>query len=156
MEWKSEKMSAAKKRKVLFLCTGNSCRSQMAEAIVNARLGGSWEAFSAGTHPAGYVHPKALQVLEEIGIFHHGRSKHVSEYLDYDFDLVATVCDDAAEECPTWLGKGRVVYRGFPDPAASDDIAVFRQVRDAIVETILPLLESYDENEPPSSPEFLL
>ena len=68
------------KRKVLFLCTGNSCRSQMAEAIVNARLGDAWEAYSAGTQPAGYVHPLASAALAEIGIQHEGRSKHADEY----------------------------------------------------------------------------
>ena len=88
------------KRKVLFLCTGNSCRSQMAEAIVNARLGDAWEAYSAGTRPAGYVHPLALRALAEIGIVHNGRSKHADEYRDVPFDLVVTVCDDAAENVP--------------------------------------------------------
>jgi arsenate reductase len=68
------------RRKVLFLCTGNSCRSQLAEAIVNARLGETWEAVSAGTKPVGYVHPKALAVLEEIGIQHTSRSKLVDEF----------------------------------------------------------------------------
>ena len=68
------------RRKVLFLCTGNSCRSQMAEAIVNARLGDAWEAYSAGTRPAGYVHPLAIRALAEIGIAHDGRSKHADEY----------------------------------------------------------------------------
>ncbi|HQV64601.1 MAG TPA: arsenate reductase ArsC, partial [Anaerolineales bacterium] len=94
------------KRKVLFLCTGNSCRSQMAEAIVNAKLGNTWEAVSAGTKPTGYVHPKALAVLSEIGIQHEGRSKLADEFKGVDFDLVVTVCDSAAEECPVWLGKG--------------------------------------------------
>ena len=88
------------KRKVLFLCTGNSCRCQMAEAIVNARLGEEWEAVSAGTKPAGYVHPKALAALAEIGIQHEGRSKMADEFRDVPFDLVVTVCDSAAEECP--------------------------------------------------------
>jgi arsenate reductase (thioredoxin) len=73
------------KRKVLFLCTGNSCRSQMAEAIVNARLGEEWEAVSAGTKPAGYVHPKALAGLAEIGIQHQGRSKLAEEFRGVDF-----------------------------------------------------------------------
>jgi arsenate reductase len=86
------------KMQVLFLCTGNSCRSQMAEAIVNAQLGNRWEAVSAGTKPVGYVHPKVLQVLEEIGIHHQGYSKLVDEFRDKDFDLVITVCDSAAEE----------------------------------------------------------
>ena len=129
------------KRKVLFLCTGNSCRSQMAEAIVNARMGEAWQAFSAGTRPAGYVHPKALEALREIGIQHQGRSKRADEFRDAEFDLVVTVCDSAAEECPLWLGKGRRVHRSFPDPARTDDIADFRKVRDDMLVEIPKLLK---------------
>ena len=131
------------KRKVLFLCTGNSCRSQMAEAIVNARLGDKWQAVSAGTKPAGYVHPKALAALAEIGIQHQGRSKLADEFRGVDFDLVVTVCDAAAEACPVWLGKGRRMHHGFPDPAKTDDLNDFRQVRDAIAREIIALLEAY-------------
>jgi len=123
-------------KKVLFLCTGNSCRSQMAEAIVNARLGEEWEAVSAGTKPAGYVHPKALEALREIGIQHEGRSKRVDEFQDADFDLVVTVCDSAAEECPVWLGKGKRVHHSFPDPALTDNLDEFRNVRDEIAREI--------------------
>ena len=104
-------------RKVLFLCTGNSCRSQMAEAIVNARLSSDWRAFSAGTVPAGYVHPMAIQALAEIGIAHEGKSKSAEQFRAMDLDLVVTVCDDAAENCPVWLGKGKRTHLGFPDPA---------------------------------------
>ncbi len=129
------------KRKVLFLCTGNSCRSQMAEAIVNTRLGGTWEAVSAGTKPAGYVHPKALIALEEIGIHHKGHSKPADKFRGMDFDLVVTVCDSAAEECPVWLGEGKRVHRGFPDPAKTDDMEDFRKVRDNIAREIIPLLQ---------------
>lgn len=134
-------------KKVLFLCTGNSCRSQLAEAIVNARLDGRWQAFSAGTKPAGYVHPLAIKALAEIGIQHQGRSKHVDEYRGVDFDQVITVCDSAAEECPVWLGPGRRVHMGFPDPAkatGTDDevLSVFRQVRDDIEHRILEYIES--------------
>ena len=133
--------------KVLFLCTGNSCRSQMAEAIVNARLGAEWQAVSAGTVPAGYVHPKALAALREIGIEHEGRSKLADEYRDWDFDLVVTVCDSAAEECPLWLGRGRRIHHSFPDPAKTDDIADFRAVRDDIARVIIPLLENHTSPE---------
>ncbi len=129
------------KRKVLFLCTGNSCRSQMAEAIVNARLGEEWEAVSAGTKPAGYVHPKAVEALAEIGIRHEGRSKRAEEFRDVDFDVVVTVCDSAAEECPVWLGKGKRVHHSFPDPALTDNIADFRKVRDDIAREIPALLK---------------
>ena len=131
------------KRKVLFLCTGNSCRSQMAEAIVNARLGDEWEAVSAGTKPAGHVHPKALVALAEIGIQHQGRSKLADEFRSGDFDLVVTVCDSAAEECPFWLGKGKRLHHGFLDPAKTDDMDDFRKVRDNIANEIIALLESY-------------
>src|SRR5512134_4032687 len=103
-------------KRVLFLCSGNSCRSQMAEAIVNARLGEAWQVYSAGTIPAGYVHPKALAALAEIGIQHQGVSKSVEQFRDVPFDLVVTVCDSAAEECPLWLGQGRRVHHSFTDP----------------------------------------
>ena len=133
-------------RKVLFLCTGNSCRSQMAEAIVNARLSDDWRAFSAGTEPAGYVHPKAIQVLDEIGITHKGESKSADLFREIDFDLVITVCDDAAENCPLWLGVGKRAHLGFPDPArveGTDDeiLAAFRSTRDAIQTQVLEFLE---------------
>lgn len=129
------------KTKVLFLCTGNSCRSQMAEAIINHRLGDRWEAVSAGTQPSGYVHPSALLVLEEIGIQHAGRSKSVTEFQGVAFDLVITVCDSAAEQCPIWLGAGKRMHIGFPDPAratgAPDQIlSAFRAVRDDILQRI--------------------
>jgi len=130
-----------KVQKVLFLCTGNSCRSQMAEAIVKNDKKIGWHAFSAGTQPAGYVHPNAILVLEEIGIQHKGYSKNVDEFRDKSFILIITVCDSAAEECPIWLGDGRVIHHSFPDPAkatGSDDeiLNVFRQVRDKIIEEI--------------------
>ena len=134
-------------RKVLFLCTGNSSRSQMAEAIVNARLGDAWQAVSAGTSPAGTVHPLAVRALAEMGIEHAGRSKHVDEFRDVPFDLVVTVCDSAAEECPLWLGPGRRAHRSFPDPAKAtgseeEVMAAFRRVRDDIATQIPALLES--------------
>ena len=128
------------KRKVFFLCAGNSCRSQMAEAIVNARLGEAWEAVSAGTKPAGLVHPKAVEALAEIGIRHEGRSKRADEFRSVDFDLVVAVCDSAAEECPVWLGKGKRVHHSFPDPAITDNMDDFRKVRDDMLVEIPKLL----------------
>jgi arsenate reductase len=118
----------------------------MAEAIVNARMGEAWDASSAGTKPAGYVHPKALQVLEEIGIHHQGRSKDVAEFRSAHPDLVITVCDSAAEECPVWLGPGRRAHLGFPDPAHAtgseeEILAQFRKVRDDIARQIPELLK---------------
>ena len=137
------------KRKVLILCTGNSCRSQMAEAIVNYRRGDSWQAFSAGTQPADHVHPKAIQALAEIGIENVGaKPKHIEAFVGQTFDLIITVCDDAAENCPMWPGQGRRVHIGFPDPAKAtgtdaEIMAVFRQVRDAIVDQILGCLDGF-------------
>lgn len=129
-------------KKVLFLCTGNSCRSQMAEAIVNARFGDAWQAVSAGTKPAGYVHPKAIAALAEIGIQHEGRSKLADEFRGVDFDLVVTVCDSAAEDCPVWLGLGKKVHHSFPDPAKTDDMNDFRAVRDEIAREMIQLLSN--------------
>jgi arsenate reductase len=133
-------------RTVLFLCTGNSCRSQMAEAIVNARHE-DWRAFSAGTKPAGYVHPFALKALQEIGISHAGVSRHINDLPMRDFNLVVTVCDSAAEECPVWPGwAGRRTHHSFVDPARAggtdeERLAVFRGVRDEMLEIIPQLLE---------------
>ncbi len=131
-------------RTVLFLCNGNSCRSQMAEAIVNARHP-EWRAFSAGVQPTGYVHPLAVRVLSEIGIRHSGASKGVDEFRDRDFDLVITVCDEANEQCPAWLGSGKRKHQSFPDPARAvgteaERLAVFRDVRDQIIEKLPSLL----------------
>jgi len=137
-----EKKGQGMKKSVLFLCTGNSCRSQMAEAIINAR-GGIWEAVSAGSKPAGYIHPKVLEVLAEIGIRHEGRSKPVDEFRGVDFDLVVTVCDTADEECPVWLGKGKKLNHSFPDPAKTDNIDDFRKVRDDMLREIIPLLQGH-------------
>ena len=132
------------KRTVLFLCTGNSCRSQMAEAIVNTRFSDAWEALSAGTKPTGYVHPKAIAALLEIGIQHIGRSKLVDEFRGVNFDLVITLCDTAAEECPFWLGKGKRMQCSFPDPARTDDMNDFCMVRDDIDREISALLKNYE------------
>ena len=141
------------KKKVLFLCTGNSCRSQMAEAIVNARLGEQWEAVSAGTKPTGYVHPKAIQVLQEIGIHHQGHSKLADAYRDLPLDLVVTVCDSAAEECPVWLGPGKRAHLSFDDPAKASGseaqvLEAFRRVRDEIEQLIPVLLRQHFPQNP--------
>ena len=140
-------------KKALILCTGNSCRSQMAEALINERLSGDWQAYSAGTEPAGYVHPKAILALTEVGIEFAGVSKHIDDLPLKEFDSVITVCGDAAENCPVWLGQGVRVHIGFPDPAraeGTDDevMQVFRDVRDDIEDRVLGYLsERYaDQN----------
>ncbi len=131
------------KKKVLFFCCGNSARSQMAEAIVNYRLGHTWEAVSAGIKPSGYINPKALTVLEEIGIHHSGRSKPMDEFQDKDFDLVVTLCDVVEENCPAWPGKGQQFHRCIYDPARTNDIDSFRRARDDIEREIIYLLVNY-------------
>jgi arsenate reductase len=136
-----------KRRQVLFLCTGNSCRSQMAEALVNHDLREAWDAFSAGTRPAGFVHPMALAALAEAGIHHQGRSKPADEFRQTAFDLVVTVCDSAAEECPVWLGTGKRLHIGFPDPALvtgteAEVRDAFRSVRDDIRRQVVAALQS--------------
>ena len=145
---RSETMST--RRQVLFLCTGNSARSQIAEAIVNDRLGAEWQAVSAGTRPTGIVHPMAIRALAEIGITHEGRSKSADEFRAVPFDLVVTVCDSAAEECPLWLGRGGRIHIGFPDPAQvagtdEERMAEFRSVRDEIASRIPGLLRQWAE-----------
>lgn len=134
------------KKQVLILCTGNSCRSQMAEGLINHVLGEQWVAVSAGTQPAGYVHPLAIKALAELGIDIAGnRSKTVEQFRRQTFDLVITVCDDAAETCPLWLGQGAVTHLGFSDPAKAtgteaEQMTVFRQVRDEIQARLLSYL----------------
>ncbi len=133
-------------RRVLFLCTANSCRSQVAEAIVNA-LYPDWQAVSAGAHPAGFVHPLALQALAEIGIEHRGESKSVEPFRGQPFDLVVTLCDEASEECPVWIGSGQRLHATFKDPAKvegtnDEKLAAFRLLRDEMLLRIPDLLGS--------------
>ncbi len=132
------------KSTVLFLCVGNSCRSQMAEAIVNARLDDRWQAFSAGSRPVGDVNPLALQVLAEIGINHHGRAKSVEEFRHQVFNKIVILCSQMDEECPIWLGSGTVIHRPFPDPtkligSAEKRLQEFRRLRDEMA-TVIPAL----------------
>lgn len=126
------------KQRVLILCTGNSCRSQMAQGWINHELGETWEARSAGTKPAEAVHPVAVKAMEEVGIdISTGVPERVDIYLDQPWDLVVTVCDSARETCPVFPRPVEMLHISFPDPAGAegtDDeiMAVFRTVRDAI------------------------
>jgi arsenate reductase (thioredoxin) len=128
------------KLKVLFLCTGNSCRSQMAEGWARALRGDVVEAYSAGVEPHG-MNPRAVQVMREAGVDISGhRSKHVDELRDVPLDYVVTVCDHANETCPLFPGETKVVHVGFDDPprlakeAKSEEEALghYRRVRDEI------------------------
>ena len=131
---------------VLFLCTENACRSQMAEGLVNHDLAGKVKAFSAGVRPRE-VNPRAIQVMAELGIdISHHRSKSVDDLAGEQFDLVITVCDNAAGQCPMFPGETEVLHIGFPDPAQAtgteeEVMAVFRRVRDDMRQQLIPLLK---------------
>ncbi len=133
-------MTDLNKQRVLVLCTGNSCRSQMAEGWLIAQYGYRLEAVSAGSSPAGYVHPLAVAVMREIGIdISEGRSKHMIEFLAQPFDVVITVCDPAREACPVFPGPARRVHQTFDDPAeatgsAEEVLREFQRVRDEMCE----------------------
>lgn len=123
---------------ILILCTGNSCRSQMAEAFLRAAAGDILDAASAGSDPAGFVHPQAVEVMREAGFdLSAARSKHLSEFLDAGVTAVVTVCGRAEQACPVFPGSPRRYHFPFEDPAAFDGApeeraAVFRRVRDQI------------------------
>ena len=125
------------RKKILFICTQNSARSQMAEGLVNYFFNKEFEAFSAGTNPSK-VNPYAIKVMKEIGInISNHRSKHVSEFYGTEFDLVVTVCDNAKKVCPFFPGAKKLVHNSFKDPVevvGSDEsiLATFRGVRDDI------------------------
>ncbi len=131
--------------RVLFLCTGNSCRSQMAEGWARVLLAGKVEAFSAGTRPGDVVDPRAVKAMAEAGVDISGqRPKSLELYKDQAFDLVVTLCGNARETCPAYWGPGRRLHRGFDDPGtlagpeASNEAALphYRRVRDEIKDFI--------------------
>lgn len=132
---------ATAKPTVLVLCTGNSCRSHLAEGLLRAAAGGLFEVVSAGSKPAGYVHPLAIEVMKEIGIdISTHRSKHMSEFLDRDVETVITVCGHADQACPIFPGQVNRHHWPFEDPAhakgTEEEVReVFRCVRNEIRRT---------------------
>ena len=126
---------------VLILCTGNSCRSHLAEGILREAAGDILNVLSAGSDPAGHVHPMAIQTMKEIDIDISGhRSKHLNEFLDRDIETVITVCGNADQACPSFPGQVNRHHWGFPDPAKfegdeTEKLAFFRLVRDDIART---------------------
>jgi len=124
----------SRKRRVLFLCTGNSARSQMAEGLLRHLGRERFEAFSAGTHPKG-LHPRSIEAMEELGIdISRQTSKDVSIYINEQFDYVITVCDRAKQQCPVFPGA-EPIHWGFDDPAeapSNRQMETFRRVRDEI------------------------
>ena len=142
-------MNQPAKAKILFLCTGNSCRSQMAEGWTRQLKGDRFEAYSAGVETHG-LNSHAVAVMREAGVDISGhRSKHVSELADVAFDYVVTVCDPARQQCPVFPGKAKVIHVPFDDPpalareAATQEEALdcYRRVRDEIHEFIQSLPE---------------
>ncbi len=133
--------------RVLILCTGNSCRSQMAEALWESLGNGDWATASAGSKPSGYVHPLAIRAMHELDIdISAYESKSLQQFRDQEFDLVVTVCDNAKESCPVFPGAKQTLHWPFDDPAdatgATDDekLVVFRRVRDEIRDKIATYL----------------
>jgi len=144
---------AEPKLKVLFLCTGNSCRSQMAEGWARNLKGNEIEAYSAGIETHG-LNPHAVQVMGEAGVdISNHRSKHLDEVMHIPFDYVVTVCDHAHESCPLFPGRTKVVHVGFDDPPrlakeAKDEqeaLSHYRRVRDEIRRFVESLPESLEE-----------
>ena len=123
---------------ILILCTGNSCRSHFAEGLLRRALGEGWEVASAGSKPAGYVHPLAIRAMAETGVdISIHRSKHLEEFLTRDVETVITVCGNADEACPMFPGQMNRHHWGFDDPALAtgtedQQMQVFRRVRDEI------------------------
>jgi len=140
-------------KKVLFLCIGNSVRSQMAEGLLNELGSGKWKAWSGGVFPS-YVHPLAVRVMEEIGIdISRQTSKSMDRFRNEVFDYIITLCDEAAQSCPTFSNKGRRLHWPLEDPAAAigtieERLAVFRRIRDEIKTKIEELLK-YESSEIP-------
>ena len=134
-------------RKMLFLCTGNSARSQMAEGLMRSLGRGKWDVRSAGVI-ASYVHPLAIRAMEEIGIdISHQTSKSLDRFLNEEFDYIITLCDHAAMSCPVFPGQGQRLHWPFEDPVGAkgtveERLAVFRRVRDQIKEKIEEFLAS--------------
>ena len=135
------------KNRVLFLCTGNSARSQMAEAFLRDLAGDRYEVFSAGTHPKG-LHPRTVEVMKEVGIDVSGQdSKDIRQYQGQQFDYVITVCDRARQECPVFPGA-EPIHWGFDDPAASpaeNQLRAFRRVRDEILQRLRLFLLAHQD-----------
>lgn len=127
--------------KILILCTGNSCRSHMAEGWLRHAADGHLDVYSAGSNPAGYVHPLSIEVMKEAGIDISGhQSKHLDQFLEADIDVVITVCGNANDACPVFPGQVRRYHWGFEDPPhavreGEQEIDAFRRIRDEIKKT---------------------
>lgn len=134
--------------RVLILCTGNSCRSQMAEALWESLGQGEWQSESAGSKPSGYVHPLAIRAMQELDIdITANQSKLLDQFRDQEFGLVVTVCNNAKDSCPVFPGAKQTLHWPFDDPADAtgteeEQMAVFRRVRDEIKDQIQSFLDT--------------
>ncbi|MGJ3242762.1 MAG: arsenate reductase ArsC [Opitutales bacterium] len=137
------------KTKVLILCTGNSCRSHMAEGVLRSVAGDLFAVHSAGSKPAGYVHSTAVEVMREIGTDLSGHtSKHLDQYLDAGIEIVITVCDNANESCPVFPGEVTRLHYPFEDPPKAarpgeGEIDAFRRIRDEIRAVFTAFADGY-------------
>jgi arsenate reductase len=132
-------------KRILFLCTGNAARSQMAEGLMRAFHGDAVDVVSAGSRPAGWVHPLAISALAEIGIdIRDAQSKSADEFLDQQFDIVVTVCDSAAQDCPLWPGAKRIEHWPIEDPTWGEGsgAARFAATRDELASRIEELMKN--------------
>jgi arsenate reductase len=146
------------KKRVLFLCTGNAARSQMAEAIARSEHGDLLDPVSAGSRPTGWVHPLAVKAMEELGVSMEGaRSKSADEFRDEPFDIVVTVCDSAAQDCPIWPNADKVLHWSIEDPSfGPDDPATrhdrFKETRDDLRQRIGELVSDLGKGKNPGRP----
>ena len=137
-----------KKKKVLFICTGNACRSQIAHGLLNALSSKTFEAFSAGSYPS-QVHPISIAVMEEIGIdISKHTSDHIDDYLDKNIDIVITVCDNANNVCPTFPENVNRIHWSIDDPFRNwnfdlNQLSTFRETREEIKSRLLKFIEEY-------------
>jgi len=138
----------SKKKKVLFICTGNACRSQIAHGLLRDMAGERFEVFSAGSHPSR-VHPMSVAVMEEVGVdISHHTSDFVDDYLDKGIDIAITVCDNANQSCPTFPGNAERIHWSIDDPFKgwnfeTSQLDSFRETRREIKEKLEMFLESH-------------
>ncbi|MCP4451091.1 MAG: arsenate reductase ArsC [Planctomycetes bacterium] len=143
-------MDHNRKKRILFVCTGNACRSQMAEAWATRLKPHDIEAYSAGSHPAGFVSQRVIKAMQEAGVdMSRAWSKPLDEWVDVDFDYVVTLCDHAKENCPVFRAPTRMAHKDFPDPMAimgndQTTMNAFRRVRDMIKEFVMTMPEALD------------
>jgi arsenate reductase len=133
------------KKRILFLCTGNAARSQMAEAVARLNHGDLVDVVSAGSRPAGFVHPQAIRAMADLGVdIRDAESKSAERFIKEKFDAVVTVCDSAAQDCPMWPGAQRLEHWSIEDPS-SGGYPAFVATRDDLARRIAELVQSLED-----------